>query len=131
MILRHPVHRFGGRTLDFSRHVAVMAIVNRTPDSLSDAGRTFALDDAIGASLGAVEAGADWVDIGGQPFAPGPRLTPAEERDRVLPVIAAVRARSDVVLSVDTFEPEVAAAAIALSTWRSRKPRTSVTTSRY
>ena len=113
MILRHPVHRFGGRTLDFSRHVAVMAIVNRTPDSFHDQGRTYALDDAVAAALAAVEAGADWVDVGGQPFAPGPRLTPAEERNRVIPVIAAVRERSDVVLSIDTFEPEVAAAAIA------------------
>ena len=113
MILRHPVHRFGGRTLDFSRHVAVMAIVNRTPDSFHDQGRTYALDDAVAAALAAVEAGADWVDVGGQPFAPGPRLTPAEERNRVIPVIAAVRERSDVVLSVDTFEPEVAEAGIA------------------
>jgi dihydropteroate synthase len=112
MILRHPVHRFGGRTIDFSSRVSVMAIVNRTPDSFFDGGRTFALDDAVEAALAASRAGAEWVDIGGQPFAPGPRLSPAAELDRVIPVIEAVRDRSDVVLSVDTFEPDVAAAAI-------------------
>jgi dihydropteroate synthase len=112
MMLRHPVHRFSGRTVDFSRHVGVMAIVNRTPDSFHDQGRTFALGDAVAAALAAVDAGADWVDVGGQPFAPGPRLSPAAERARVVPVIEAVRARTDAVLSVDTFEPEVAAAAI-------------------
>jgi dihydropteroate synthase len=113
VILRHPVHRFGARTIDFSSSVAVMAVVNRTPDSFFDAGRTFALDDAVAAALAAARAGADWVDVGGQPFAPGPRLSAAEELERVVPVIDAVRRRSDVILSVDTFEPSVAAAAIA------------------
>jgi dihydropteroate synthase len=61
----------------------------------------------------AVVAGAQWVDIGGQPFRAGDRLSPAEELDRVLPLIEAVRDRSDVVLSVDTFEPEVAARCLA------------------
>jgi dihydropteroate synthase len=113
MTLRHPVHRLGAHTIDFDRRVAVMAIVNRTPDSFYDGGRTFALEDAVRAALAAVEAGADWVDIGGQPFAPGRRLSAEAELDRVLPVIEAVRGRSHAVLSVDTFEPEVAAAAIA------------------
>jgi dihydropteroate synthase len=112
-MLRHPVHSFGTRTIDFRERVALMAIVNRTPDSFYDRGSTFALDRAVAAALGAVDAGADWVDIGGQPFAPGTRLTAAAERDRVVPVIAAVRERSDVIISVDTFEPEVAAACIA------------------
>jgi dihydropteroate synthase len=110
---RHPVRRFGARSIDFSTHVAVMAIVNRTPDSFYDVGRTFSLDHAVAAAIAAAEAGAEFIDIGGQPFAPGRRLDPAEERDRVVPVIEAVRERSDAILSVDTFEPEVAAAAIA------------------
>ena len=63
--LLHPVHHFGPRTIDFSRQVALMAIVNRTPDSFYDGGSTFALDAAVAASLAAVENGADWVDIGG------------------------------------------------------------------
>ncbi|POH74653.1 dihydropteroate synthase [Arthrobacter glacialis] len=111
--LLHPVHHFGTRRLDFSRQVALMAIINRTPDSFYDGGATFALDAAVAASLAAVAQGADWVDIGGVPFAPGPPLSVEEESDRVVPVIAAVAAASDVIISVDTFLPEVAARSIA------------------
>ncbi|RWZ49827.1 dihydropteroate synthase [Labedella phragmitis] len=110
---RRPARRIGARTFDFSTSVAVMAVVNRTPDSFYDRGRTFELERAVAACEAAVTAGADWVDIGGVPFAPGPALSAADELDRVLPVVTAVRDRSDVVISVDTFLPEVARACIA------------------
>ncbi|MEV0902490.1 dihydropteroate synthase [Actinoplanes sp. NPDC049802] len=100
----------GGRTYDFSRQVVLMAIVNRTPDSFHDKGRTFALERATEAVRAAAADGADWIDIGGVPFAPGPEVTVAEELDRVLPVVAA--ARDLAVVSVDTFRPEVAAEVI-------------------
>jgi len=106
--LRSPVRTIGERTFDFSAQVAVMAVVNRTPDSFYDRGATFALDAAVRACLDAAAAGADWIDIGGAPFAPGPELPASEELDRVLPVVAAVRDRSDVVISVDTFRADVA-----------------------
>jgi dihydropteroate synthase len=96
----------GGRVFDFTRQVAVMAIVNRTPDSFHDRGSTFALDRAVEAARAAAAAGADWIDIGGVPFAPGPEVTAAEELHRVLPVVEAVR--DSAVVSVDTFRPEVA-----------------------
>ncbi|WP_312033948.1 dihydropteroate synthase [Actinoplanes sp. TBRC 11911] len=96
----------GGRTFDFSRQVAVMAIVNRTPDSFHDRGSTFALEKALDAVSAAVDAGADWIDVGGVPFAPGPEVSAAEELDRVLPVVTA--AKQHAVVSVDTFRPEVA-----------------------
>jgi dihydropteroate synthase len=111
--LTSPVRTIGARTIDFSARIAVMAIVNRTPDSFFDRGRTFALENAIDAALAAAGAGADWVDIGGVKFAPGPEVSAAEELDRVLPVVQAVAAQSDVVISVDTFRPEVAEACIA------------------
>ncbi len=107
-VLRNPQYTIGERSFDFSRRVAVMAVVNRTPDSFYDRGATFVLDRAVESSLAAVEAGADWVDIGGVPFAPGPELPIDEECERVLPVVRAVRAASDCVISVDTFQPEVA-----------------------
>lgn len=110
--LRHPVHHFGTRTMDFRRQLALMAIINRTPDSFYDGGRTFALDAAVQAALAAVDDGADWVDIGGVPFSPGPVLSAAEEADRIVPVIEAVRSRSDAIISADTFLPEVAALSI-------------------
>ncbi|MDI6104911.1 dihydropteroate synthase [Actinoplanes sp. NEAU-A12] len=100
----------GGRTYDFSRQVVVMAIVNRTPDSFHDKGRTFALEKAAEAVRAAAADGADWIDIGGVPFAPGPEVSAAEELDRVLPVVEA--ARDLAVVSVDTFRPEVAAEVI-------------------
>jgi dihydropteroate synthase len=108
-----PVRSIGGHTFDFSRQIVVMALVNRTPDSFFDQGSTFALDRAVAAAVQAARDGADWVDIGGAPFAPGPEVPLAEELDRVIPVIEGLTAESDVVISVDTFRPEVAAAAIA------------------
>lgn len=106
------VHRIGQREFDFSRQVAVMAVINRTPDSFFDQGATFALDNAVEASLRAADAGADWVDIGGVPFGRGPEVSTAEEIDRVAPVVEQVTRRSDVVISVDTNKAAVAAAAI-------------------
>ncbi len=88
-----------------------MAIVNRTPDSFYDHGATDALDAAVAAGRAAAEAGADIVDIGGVKFAPGPPVPVAEEIDRVVPVVRALA--STVAVSVDTFRPEVAHAAIA------------------
>ena len=102
----------GGRLFDFSREVAVMAVINRTPDSFYDQGTTFALEASVAAARRAIDDGADWVDIGGAKFAPGPPIAIAEEIDRVVPVVAALR-DSGVVISVDTFHPEVARASIA------------------
>jgi dihydropteroate synthase len=112
--LTAPVRTIGRRTFDFDRQVAVMAIVNRTPDSFYDKGENYALERAVEAALAAAADGADWVDIGGVPFSPDtPEVSVAEELDRVLPVIEALAARSDVVISVDTYRPEVAVAAVA------------------
>src|SRR5689334_2625521 len=111
--LRVPVRRIGACTFDFSRQVAVMAVVNRTPDSFFDQGRTYAFDRAVDACFEAVALGADWVDIGGAPFAPGEPVPVEEEIERVVPVVAALRAGSDVVISVDTFHAAVAREAIA------------------
>ncbi len=106
------VRTIGPRTFDFAREVAVMAIVNRTPDSFYDQGRTDALDAAVTAGRRAIAEGADWIDIGGAKFAPGPAVPVAEEIDRVVPVVAAL-ADAGAVISVDTFHAEVARAAIA------------------
>ncbi len=105
--------RIGRRVFDFDRRVAVMAVVNRTPDSFFDKGATFALDRAVAACLRAADDGADWVDIGGVPFGRGPVVTVDEESDRVVPVVEAVAAASDVVISVDTHNAEVARRSIA------------------
>ena len=100
--------RIGARTFDFSREVAVMAIINRTPDSFFDNGSTFELDRAVNAAIAAVGDGADFVDVGGVPFGRGPTVSLDEELDRVVPLVEAIHATSDVVISVDTHSAEVA-----------------------
>jgi len=105
--------RIGRRTFDFCREVAVMAIVNRTPDSFFDRGRTFALTVAVDHALAQVDAGADLVDVGGVKAGPGDEVDLDEERARILPFVEAFRARSDVPLSVDTFRAAVARDALA------------------
>ncbi|HKH07880.1 MAG TPA: dihydropteroate synthase, partial [Agromyces sp.] len=105
------VRRIGPREFDFAREVAVMAIVNRTPDSFYDKGRTDALDAAVAAAHRAIDEGADWIDVGGAKFAPGPAIPVGEEIERVVPVVAAL-AGSGAVISVDTFHPGVARAAM-------------------
>ncbi|WP_313813580.1 dihydropteroate synthase [Glutamicibacter sp.] len=110
--LKVPVHHFACKSIDFSQRIAVMAVINRTPDSFYDAGSTFGLDQAVEAAMNAVDAGADWLDIGGVPFSPGPELPWQEEAERIVPVIREVRRRSDVIISADTFQPRVAQAAI-------------------
>ena len=107
------VRQIGKRTFDFERTVAVMAVINRTPDSFYDRGATFALDRAVAAALAAADDGADWVDIGGVPFGRGPVVTVEEEIARVIPVVEAIAAASTVVISVDTNVAAVAERAIA------------------
>jgi len=111
--LRHPVRAIGRRTFDFRSEIVVMGVVNRTPDSFYDRGRTFLFQAAVDAALDAAESGAGWVDIGGMPFSPyTPDVDPVQEIERVVPVVAAVVAASDVVVSVDTSRAQVAAAAL-------------------
>lgn len=103
----------GRRRFDFSRQVAVMAIINRTPDSFYDGGRTYELPKAVAAAERALAEGADWLDLGGVRAGPGQPVGPAEELERVLPLLAAVRERTDAVISVETWRPEVARAVLA------------------
>jgi dihydropteroate synthase len=104
---------FGRRTFDFSRAAAVMAIINRTPDSFYDRGASFTLDAAVAAADRALAEGADWLDVGGVKAGPGPGVDETEELERVLPVIEALRERTDAVISVDTFRSGVARRALA------------------
>ena len=91
-----------------------MGIVNRTPDSFFDQGVSYDLPAAVAAGIAAAADGADIIDVGGVRFAPGDPLPVDQELDRVVPVVEALRAQlPEVLLSVDTFHAEVAAAAIS------------------
>ena len=86
----------------------VMGIVNRTPDSFFDRGRTYALGAALERVDQVVDEGADIVDIGGVKAAPGAPVTAEEEAARVVELVELARERHpDVVLSVDTYRAEV------------------------
>jgi dihydropteroate synthase len=104
---------YGRRTFDFDRRVAVMAILNRTPDSFYDRGATFGFEAALAAAERALAEGADWLDVGGVKAGPGPPVPEAEELDRVVPLVEALRGRTDAVISVDTFRAGVARRALA------------------
>jgi dihydropteroate synthase len=111
-ILPNPFINLGERSFDLGERVLVVGIVNRTPDSFYDRGRTFELEAAVRRASTCIEEGADWIDVGGVPFGPGEYVSPEEEIDRVLPVVRAIRNMSDVVISVDTTSSIVAQAAV-------------------
>ncbi|HZU79766.1 MAG TPA: dihydropteroate synthase, partial [Acidimicrobiales bacterium] len=93
----------GDRVFDVTHRALVMGIVNRTPDSFYDRGATFALDDLLRRAETLVAEGADLIDVGGVKAGPGPEVTEAEELDRVVPSVEALRSRIDVAISVDTW----------------------------
>jgi len=104
--------RLRRRTFD-DTSLLLMAIVNRTPDSFYDKGATFADGAALAAVDAAVAGGADIVDIGGVKAGPGADVDTSEEIRRVAPFVAAVRDRHpEVVISVDTWRADVAAACL-------------------
>lgn len=101
-----------GRRLDYAGRTLVMGILNVTPDSFSDGGRSAALDDALANAYRLMAEGADILDIGGESTRPGHTPVPAEEElRRVLPAVEAL-AGLPVPLSVDTQKAVVAEAAL-------------------
>ena len=97
----------GSRVLDL-RVPHVMGILNVTPDSFSDGGRFAARDAALRHAAGMVAAGATLIDVGGESTRPGARpVSPVEELERVAPVVEAIAAELDVVISLDTSTPAV------------------------
>lgn len=91
----------------------IMGIVNVTPDSFADTVARFDADAAVGHARALISQGADLLDIGGESTRPGAEpVSVAEELDRILPVIEALRG-DGIALSVDTFKPEVMRQVIA------------------
>jgi dihydropteroate synthase len=90
-----------------------MGILNVTPDSFSDGGRLVTPEAAIARGLALFEAGADWVDVGGESTRPGAsRVESEEETRRVAPVVEGLRRRGAGPISVDTTRADVARAAL-------------------
>ena len=90
-----------------------MGILNITPDSFSDGGRYDTVEAAIKRAVALEEQGADIIDIGGESTGPGSkRVKTEEEIRRVLPVLIAVRKRTKLPISIDTYKAKVAQAAL-------------------
>ena len=110
----------GGRRLSLAGRPLVMGVLNITPDSFSDGGRFVEPAAALEHARRMLAAGADLLDLGAESTRPGGGVygdgaatVPAdEELRRLLPVLAALRAETEVPLSVDTRKGEVAAAAL-------------------
>jgi dihydropteroate synthase len=102
--------RAAGGALDLGARPWLMGVVNATPDSFSDAGQH---PDKVALGLRLIEDGADILDVGGESATTKrPPVRADEEIARVVPVVEALAARGAVV-SVDTYKPEVAEAAVA------------------
>lgn len=125
----------GSRSLQLGKRTLIMGVVNVTPDSFSDGGLYFDRERAVDHAIELLEDGADIIDVGGESTRPGARVvsgenraepssaepqsevrrpvSEAEELQRVIPVIQSLkRARSDAIVSIDTYKSAVARAAI-------------------
>jgi len=92
----------------------IMGILNVTPDSFSDGGQWLGKSEAIEHALEMQDAGADFIDIGGESTRPGAEAVPSQqELDRVIPVIEAIVPQLSVPVSIDTSKPEVMREAVA------------------
>ncbi len=94
---------------------AICGIINVTPDSFSDGGQFFALEQALQQARKLIAEGASMLDIGGESTRPGSSYSYVgieEEIQRVVPVIKAIREESDVLISIDTWKSQVAETAL-------------------
>ncbi|MFG1420156.1 dihydropteroate synthase [Roseixanthobacter liquoris] len=103
-----------GRALPLGPRTLVMGILNVTPDSFSDGGRSLAVEDALATARRLTSEGADILDIGGESTRPGHVPVAADEEwARVAPVLDALQAETGVPISIDTSKADVARRAIA------------------
>jgi len=101
------------RVIRWREHPLIMGILNVTPDSFFDGGRYIDPQAAVSHALQLVEEGADLLDIGAESTRPGSSpIEEAEERRRLIPVVAAVAKAVTIPISIDTSKAAVAQAAI-------------------
>jgi dihydropteroate synthase len=111
-----PVHRLraGGHVLELGSRPWLMGIVNASPDSFSDGGLRPTLDSQLELAEQLFAAGADIIDVGGESATTGRPPVPVEqELERVLPLVQRIASELGALVSVDTYKPAVAQAAIA------------------
>ena len=108
----HKTLDCGDKPLDLTQP-QVMGILNMTPDSFSDGGLFIARPKALAHARQMVEDGARLIDVGGESTRPGAAdVSLEEELERVIPIIEAISAELEVIISIDTSKPEVMTAAV-------------------
>ncbi|HEY5768832.1 MAG TPA: dihydropteroate synthase [Terrimicrobiaceae bacterium] len=108
------IWRLKRRTFDLTHRGVIMGVLNVTPDSFSDGGEFLDPAQAVTHALRMEGEGAEIIDVGGESTRPGAEaVEPEEELSRVVPVIRALRARSQVVISIDTSKAVVAREAVS------------------
>jgi dihydropteroate synthase len=106
--------RAGDRVLTLGKRPLLMGVVNASPDSFSDRGQWWTLDEQLALARSLVAAGAEILDVGGESGVTNrPPVSPEVEVERVVPLVARITAELDVLVSVDTYKPAVAREAIA------------------
>ena len=104
---------FRNQSLNLGSRTHLMGILNVTPDSFSDGGRFFKLEEAISQGMRLAGEGADIIDIGGESTRPGSEpVSLEEELRRVIPVIQELAKRIDTPISIDTYKSRVAKEAL-------------------
>jgi dihydropteroate synthase len=104
-----------GKSINIGERTIVMGILNATPDSFSDGGTHFDIEDAVAGARRMVAEGADIIDLGGESTRPGHiPVGLDEELRRIMPVLERLIKEIDVPISIDTFKAEVAKRAMEL-----------------
>ena len=99
--------------LKIGKRTIIMGILNVTPDSFSDGGKFFSLDDAVNHAIQMEKEGADIIDIGGESTRPGAKaISLDEEMSRIIPVIEELVKKIKIPISVDTYKSEIAKKAL-------------------
>lgn len=103
-----------GRQLELGPRAVIVGILNLTPDSFSDGGSYRSLDEAAAQARRMAREGAVVIDVGGESTKPGATaISEREEQARVLPLIEALAADDDILISIDTYRADTARRAIA------------------
>jgi dihydropteroate synthase len=112
-VKKEYILQLNGKHFTLGQQTCIMGVINVTPDSFSDGGIYFNKDQAIQRGLELISEGSDIIDIGGESSRPGSYpVSSKEELKRVIPVISALREKTDAPISIDTTKSEVAKAAL-------------------
>jgi dihydropteroate synthase len=101
--------KIGNKNFKLDKQTIIIGILNVTPDSFSDGGKFFSLDDAIKHAIKMEKDGADIIDIGGESTRPRSKsISLIEEMSRIIPIVEELVKKLKVPISVDTYKSEIA-----------------------